>query len=1202
MTQLLDPAWWFSFAGEVWPWWLACVVLGLIAWPLTVRVFHNLTDCGAGLSIGLGIMLTTWIAWVLAHPYSGRALAFRALYVAIGAALLFYGRRHRALGAAGALFMFVGAAHLPHGRASILLAAALVTALSAAVSWGPERHRSALRLSLVPFVVSQLLFAIGLLYFVNVRSYLPWATFDIGLSAAEKAGNLMHLNSALRAVAMPPGDAWFLGEPENYYYGGHLMVATLAKLTGTPAAIAFNLGLATIVALSLAMGFSLAYSMAVAPPPGRRDGFAWHRGMAWGLLGALAIAIFGNLDAWRQLGKRNPEDARRVVIARLGREAEHARDAASAAAAQEEIRRVEARSLERARWSTQNLKTVDFWKSSRAIHGAPATETNDGTITEFPYFSALLGDLHPHHMALPYTLAALAACLALLRATLANPVTTEAAWLAAGAPAAVAMGVLTGAVLPVNIWDSIVLAVLYLLVVWRSRQGVVADERWREAAFGSVAFTLSWILALVVNFSARVPVFGVPVLYLAALAIAIGGPLLGVPLLRARHRALLASAAVAALGGLIAGLRAPDGSLGLGLVGAVRDALLLGLSLAAADWLALRRKTALTRWVAALGAYAGVGAIGVVIALPFLLNFRSPLGAHLLERPLPPVPSASVVNGGGSLIARIWAASPINPFPAELRTELPDELAHWGLFALPLIGYLLFLLARGARKRPRTTVAWIGSTAAVGAVAFAALDGYWAGALALSFSAIALLLATSPRTAAEDVPPLLFTAAGFFWCWFVEALHFDDSYGGVLERYNTPFKIFYPVWPILAVAAVSALRRMSPPARVWSLPGWAVLRSPSFVITAAMAGLVGGYWLGPSEGLPAAGVGVATGLVLALLVHAFRRLTGRRPQSPVAPPPEPAVAPPPSVEVAPEAPPPVRRAPRGPYTEAPALAAAVVVCALGLLYPFAGTAVRTRSLFSEPIEGTYMDDPNGERTRDFYTRRTLNALSWLGQTKRFTNDLPAIEWLIENGQRGEVVLETPADGAYRPEGRVASMTGLPTLIGWSHHENQWRGWTDPIPPHLQRRFFDDLAELLPPLPPLPSLPRPTQLAIYRVSLDGMAALRDRLTAQMPGASADAVASAAQTVIDARQRAFSGTAFTEHLQARAAEIYRAPNLDQRVSDLLRLYRVRYVFVGSLEREHYGATLGKFQSLTRLYSNPGAVVYEVPESVRTAAVAP
>jgi uncharacterized membrane protein len=42
---------------------------------------------------------------------------------------------------------------------------------------------------------------------------------------------------------------------------------------------------------------------------------------------------------------------------------------------------------------------------------------------------------------------------------------------------------------------------------------------------------------------------------------------------------------------------------------------------------------------------------------------------------------------------------------------------------------------------------------------------------------------------------------------------------------------------------------------------------------------------------------------------------------------------------------------------------------------------------------------------------------------------------------GSVILEAPADGygAYRYEGRVSALTGLPTLLGWGGHQNQWRG-------------------------------------------------------------------------------------------------------------------------------------------------------------------
>jgi uncharacterized membrane protein len=1228
MSQFLVPSWWFSFAGDVWLWWLMCVVLGLLAWPLTVRIFASLTDAGAGLANGIGVIATTWMAWVLAHPYGGKLLIFRVLYIGMGAALLAVYRRRRAtaprehgLAVAGGLLVFLGLIHLPHGAPSIAFCALLLGAVSAYAAWSQEDHGRALfRRSVVPFVAAQLVFTAGFLFFVNVRTYIPWATFDLALWQAEKAGNLMHLNNAMRAVTMPPGDAWFLGEPENYYYGGHVMIAALAKLSGTPARVAFNLGLATVFGLALAMGFSLGYSMAVPAIPPARRGSLWHRGLAWGLVGALAVAVFGNLDAWRQLGKRNPEDVKHALEAQTTG-AEYALSAPHLFDLRAQTARLRKLTLEELRWSPENLKTVDFWASSRAIHGAPPTERDAMTITEFPYFTALLGDLHPNHTSMPFTLAALAACLALLRLMLAAPATNEADWLARGAGPLCAMAWLMGAVLPVSTWDSIVLSVLYLLTIARSRRGLVADERWRWALYAALAAGISWVAAFAINFKASVPVFALAPAYALALAVAVAGPWMlptfaAWPAAQARLRTLVAAVALVALAGLVAGLRAEVGATAA-LAAAVRDGCILFMAVGVAAWLALRRQDDATWWTSAVATTGIVGGTAVVVALPFLLTFQSPLSGHLLVKAIPPIPSPTVVTGQADLVSRIWAALPINPFPKELRSELLDEMAHWGIFAIPLAGYLLVLLVRAAIKRPKTMAGWILGAAALCAVTLLALDGYWAGALGLTLSAIAVLLATMPRTPNDDVPILIFAATGFFWFWFVEALHFDDSYGGMLERYNTPFKIFCPCWPMMAVATVAALRRLSPPARLSSLPGWTVLKSLGFLVTAVLVGLVGYYGLGPQRALLPVGIGLGVALAAATLVHVVHQLAGwiGRPRAKAAAPPDealrvsepgqavsmaaaaggaPSSTATPTEAAAPQVPAAEtpRPAPRpAVLTEAPALAPALLLCALGLLYPFAATAVRTHSFFSEPLEGTYMDDPNGERTRDFYTKRTLDALAWYGQTKRYALDLPAIDWLLANGRSGAIILESPGEGAYTPEGRVSSMTGIPTLVGWKHHEAQWRGWEGyPAPPYLQKRYFDDLQDLLPGLG-LP-ISRADELALYRASLESTAALQQRLRQAIPGASPRAIDEAATNVVEARNRGINNYAFIDRLNTRMGDIYRAPALDAQVWSWLRLYNIHYVFVGSLEREHFGATLGKFDTFLQRFTNGSATIYEVP----------
>src|SRR2546423_655610 len=66
-------------------------------------------------------------------------------------------------------------------------------------------------------------------------------------------------------------------------------------------------------------------------------------------------------------------------------------------------------------------------------------------ITEFPWFSLILGDLHPHFVALPFDLLAIGLAMAVLANLLAR---RDHQWLDVGA-AAVGLGVL----IPLNTWD-----------------------------------------------------------------------------------------------------------------------------------------------------------------------------------------------------------------------------------------------------------------------------------------------------------------------------------------------------------------------------------------------------------------------------------------------------------------------------------------------------------------------------------------------------------------------------------------------------------------------------------------------------------------------------------------------------------------------------------------------------------------------------
>ena len=88
----------------------------------------------------------------------------------------------------------------------------------------------------------------------------------------------------------------------------------------------------------------------------------------------------------------------------------------------------------------------------------------------------------------------------------------------------------------------------------------------------------------------------------------------------------------------------------------------------------------------------------------------------------------------------------------------------------------------------------------------------------------------------------------------------------------------------------------------------------------------------------------------------------------------------------------------------------------------------------------------------------LDGLAWMdgsfimssrGERIDFTGDLAAIRWLREHAEHNNVILEASI-GAYRGNGsRIAAGTGLPTVLGWDHHEQQQR-----YAPAIEQRLRD----------------------------------------------------------------------------------------------------------------------------------------------------
>ncbi len=102
-------------------------------------------------------------------------------------------------------------------------------------------------------------------------------------------------------------------------------------------------------------------------------------------------------------------------------------------------------------------------------------------------------------------------------------------------------------------------------------------------------------------------------------------------------------------------------------------------------------------------------------------------------------------------------------------------------------------------------------------------------------------------------------------------------------------------------------------------------------------------------------------------------------------------------------------------TFASAAAVGVALVGLGLIYPAVTTAQRTNSFRKAP---------------------TLDGFEFLKQHQ--PEDYQAAQWFIGNVSGRPVVLEA-VGGPYSHYARIATQTGLPTVLGWPQHERLWRG-------------------------------------------------------------------------------------------------------------------------------------------------------------------
>jgi YYY domain-containing protein len=359
-------------------WYILTTIVGWATFPLVFRMLPGLADRGYAFSRSLGLLLWGYLLWVLC------SLGF--IHNDPGGVLLAFGGV-----VALSIYSLLGVRH--------------------------EEVRGWLKEHFGLVVVVEVLFLTAFAAWALVRAYNP------DIVATEKPMELAFLNAILRSPSFPPHDPWLSGYAISYYYFGYVLVAMLAQLTYTHAGIAFNLGISLVFALSVLGAYGLVYNL-LAARVGRikklfqpndspelrdqetelnsrlRENGAVSKQL-WGLafLGPIFVLIISNLEGLleilhaRGLFWRLTESG--IWTSRFW--------------AWLDMKELSQPPVEPFTWMP--TRYLWWWRASRVISDYDVVGTFKEVIDEFPFFSYLLADLHPHVLAMPFVLLAMVLAL-----------------------------------------------------------------------------------------------------------------------------------------------------------------------------------------------------------------------------------------------------------------------------------------------------------------------------------------------------------------------------------------------------------------------------------------------------------------------------------------------------------------------------------------------------------------------------------------------------------------------------------------------------------------------------------------------------------------------------------------------------------------------------------------------------------------------
>jgi YYY domain-containing protein len=335
-------------------WYIVFLFLGLVAFPITFYLLPGLSDRGYTLSRTVGLLVWGYLFWILTS-----------------------------LGV------------LQNDLGGLIFTLALVVGLSL---WAYRKiGRTELRVWWQ--TKRRLVIAVEILFLAAFAALAVIRSTNPEITGTEKPMELAFINAILHSPTFPPHDPWLSGYAISYYYFGYVLVAMLAKLTGVPGSVAFNLGISAVFALSCLGAFGILFNLLERFHLKRAGNSHTYPNILASLLAPLFLFVSSNVEGFLEM-----LHARGILWTRIADGAMSSRF-----------------------WTWLDIKDLNlpptgplgwiptrfywWWRASRVLQDYDLANNWKEIIDEFPFFSFLLADLHPHVLAIPFAMLVVAMSL-----------------------------------------------------------------------------------------------------------------------------------------------------------------------------------------------------------------------------------------------------------------------------------------------------------------------------------------------------------------------------------------------------------------------------------------------------------------------------------------------------------------------------------------------------------------------------------------------------------------------------------------------------------------------------------------------------------------------------------------------------------------------------------------------------------------------